>query len=749
MVTIKDVAKKAGVSVATVSYCLSGKKNIKSETQTRVREAIAELNYIPNSSARNLKSSASDEIGVILPNLDDSTNSEILKGIITQADKEGYSVNIACSYNNPHVEQDIINKFISKNYTGIILMTCQSGDSSFFKNTFYKYDISNVFIMRLPPNISANFLGFDNYNTSFYLTEALLKKGYKDVVIVAGPADFFSESEFINGYVEAHDKFGIPCWKEKILNTDMSKEGAFKVAMLYMSTHLPQAIIASSQTIMDGIIEACDVYNIKPGKNVCLLTLSEERWNKSSYYPDVIHTAETAYTLGEDSFRILLEENSSDQLYDRKFKLYKDNVLDSEIDIPKPLFQPVKVNDSPRQVIKIASVKLPTIQALEAISYKFFTETGILLSFHYYSLRDLFMLINEDIASSNPMYDIYLSDVSWMRYFYHKDAFMDISSMLDEIPELNASLYPTNLNNAKCDGHLLGFPIIGGTQFLFYRKDLFSDPHLQRAYKDAHNISLRPPRTWKEFNAIAKFFTQKYNPDSPTKYGTAISQSITEDFMLELLIRLWSYDGGIYNNRNQLELNTPQNIRAFQNILETSDYTPPYLGSSETTFEQIGRGNIAMAISFTEYASAIQNALHPEFLSKIGYSMLPGKTPANVGWHLCISKSSEKAEDIKKLFKWLCQRQNSYYQTILCGQSTLRFPHAHHELLRLYPWLELTEEGLNNCRARAYPVKGKNQLVTPANFESYFRAAFQKMREGMDISEALTECQKNIERHFR
>ncbi|MGF7143383.1 multiple sugar transport system substrate-binding protein [Anaerotaenia torta] len=748
MVTLKEVARRAGVSVATVSYCINGKKNISPETQLKIREAIAELNYIPNFSARSLKNRSSDEIGVVLPNLDDSTNSEILKGIIAQAGKANYSVNVACSYNNPRNEQEIIHKFIGKNYAGIILMTCQSHDSAFFKNTLFKNDISNVFIMRLPQKISGNFLGFDNYNTVRYLTESLLQKGYEDIAIVTGPEDFFSESECINGLMEAHDKYGKAYHSENILCTDMSKEGAFKVTMLYLSSFLPQAIITSSQTIMDGVIEACDVHNIKPKDNICLITLSEERWNQSGYNQNVLHTAATAYTLGEDSFRVLMEENIPPQLYDRKFKLYKDNVLNAPFSVPKPEFKPAAYAENPK-TIHIASTDLPTIRAIQAVSRQFLAAYNIKLEIDFYPLRELFSLIEEDTQLDAPNYDIYLSDVSWMAYFTQKNVFMDITEVLNHIPELAASVFPKNLNNAKIGDRSYGFPVIGGTQFLFYRKDLFEDPQLQRQYKATHSISLRPPRTWTEFNRISRFFTREYNPASPTKYGTSISSNLPEDFMLELLIRLWSHDGGLFNSRNQMELNTPQNVNAFINMVETVNYTPPMINSSETTFEQIGSGQIAMAITFTEYASKIQNSLHPEFLSKIGYSRLPGNTPANVGWHFCVSKQTQKLPAVKQLFQWLCQRQNSYYQTILCGQSTLIHPHTHHELLLLYPWLELTAEGLAHCRNRVYPVQGKNGLIVPADFEANLRIAFHKMCSGeLTIPKALEKCQTDIINQF-
>ncbi len=760
MVTLKDVAERAGVSVATVSYCITGKKSVKPETLLKVREAISELNYIPNYSARNLKNSVSDEIGVILPNLDDTTNSEILKGIIAQAEPAHYSVHIACSYNNPRNEQEIIKKFVSKNYAGIILMTCQTQNSSFFRRTLDQYGISHVFIMRLPQKISSNFLGFDNYSTVFYLTEQLLRKGYTNIALLTGPLDFFSENECVSGYSDAHDKYGLEPQPENILCTDMSKEGSFKETMLYLSTYLPQAIISSSLTIMDGVLEACNVHNILPGGNICLITLSEERWNRACYHPDVIQTAATAYTLGEDSFRILTENNHSSQLYDRRFKLFKDKVVDMDLCFPALPLCPPQTAVPQRYILRIASVDLPTIRAIQAVSCMFSSQSGILLTFDFFSLHDLFLLIEEDSQKQQPHYDLYLTDVSWMSYFFHKDIFLDITELLMQIPGLWASIFPKNLENARIHGRYYGFPVIGGTQFLFYRKDLFEDPLLQKQYKEAHHISLRPPKTWTEYNQIARFFTREYNPHSPTRYGTAIPTNLREDFISELLIRMWGFEGGLADSKGQLRLNTPQNVRALNNMLETTRYSPPranQLGAGpnaphsnlETTFEQIGNGSIAMAISFTEYASRIQNSLHPEFLSKIGYHMLPGGIPVNVGWHLCIPRRAQALDSIRQLFRWLCQRQNSYYQTILCGQSTLLYPHASHELLRLYPWLNLTAQGLSYCRSRTYPVKGKHQLIVPADFESAIHMAFQKMKSGeLSVEKALEACQANIIHQF-
>ena len=138
MATLKDVANRAGVSIATVSYCINNTHNLNPETRARINQAIKELNYIPNSQARNLKRKTSRDICAIFPNLEDQCFNEFLKGIIMQCENASYSLNISCSYNDVSTEQELIQDAISKGAAGLILVTCQPENTSFFQKRVYK-----------------------------------------------------------------------------------------------------------------------------------------------------------------------------------------------------------------------------------------------------------------------------------------------------------------------------------------------------------------------------------------------------------------------------------------------------------------------------------------------------------------------------------------------------------------------------------------------------------------------------------
>ena len=146
MATLKDVAKRAGVSVATVSCCLSGAKNVKFETKLRVMQAVEELNYIPNAAARELRMTKNNRIGLVLPDIDDGYYNGILKGVSQQLRSDAHILNMALSYQNPKYECEKIDELIHANVGGLIIITCQPENTDFFNSRVAKHGIPTVFV---------------------------------------------------------------------------------------------------------------------------------------------------------------------------------------------------------------------------------------------------------------------------------------------------------------------------------------------------------------------------------------------------------------------------------------------------------------------------------------------------------------------------------------------------------------------------------------------------------------------------
>ena len=124
MATIKDVAKEAGVSIATVSYYLNHTKPVSKESAKAIQAAIDKLNYSHNVLARNFRTKRNVDIGVILPDLDDSYYVQVFQGIKSYFRNTDYIIHVEFSKNIPEFELEIAENFLKRQVCGLFLVSC-------------------------------------------------------------------------------------------------------------------------------------------------------------------------------------------------------------------------------------------------------------------------------------------------------------------------------------------------------------------------------------------------------------------------------------------------------------------------------------------------------------------------------------------------------------------------------------------------------------------------------------------------
>lgn len=745
MATMKDIAKRAGVSVATVSYCINNTKSVKSSTRDRIMEAIEELNYIPNDSARTLRGEGTQEFGVVFPDIDDLSHSEILKGIISAAEDSDYSLQIAFSNNNPKLERKIIDRFLSKRVAGLVVITCQPENTEYFRNSIVISNMPTVFIERSPEKVDANFLAFDNYRALLYLTGKLIDAGYRRIALMTGRRSYFSEMECIRGFTDAIEERGLSMDAHQLIETDLSKEAAFREAMFHLVDDPPQAVIASSELLSLGIMEAFNLAGVAVPNRSCVITLGVDCWNQTNYLPNVIHTARAAHALGQHSVQLLLKNLKTPKFFEKEFMLFQDNILNSELRVPPA--PPLTAPPSAQKTLRILSPFLPTIDAMKAVACEFERRHNIRLEIDCVSYYDLFNAIAAHGDTGEGDYDLYIFDVSWLEYVARRDIFLDLTDFYKTHEAVRHSLVQKNLQNCCFEGRYCGFPIAGDSHILFYRRDLFDNPFIRRQFEAMYNAPLQVPRTWTEFNAVARFFTREFNPYSPTNYGTTVIGSIHEECALELLIRLWSYGGDLFDENGRPSFNSPQCIKGFQSLIESCQYSKKDISKMtiEESFAAFGTGQTAMLLSFPIYTIMIQRNVESNIISRIDYAMLPGKTPVNVGWNIGVSKRTPHQDLVKEFLVWLCKESTSCYMTTLDGQSVVTYPHHNHELRKLFPWLTLTAESQMHARNRRYPIVGNGRFITPAETEMILFRLFHKVLNGeMSVWEAVEEGQNAL-----
>lgn len=754
MATLRDVAQDAGVSIATVSCCLSGSKNVKPETKQKILDSIRKLKYIPNESARNLKSATTNRIGVVLTDIDNLYHAEIFKGISSCLQNHDYTVSVAFSDSSPDVERQKIDELISQNVAGLILITCQPTNQSFFADRILAYHIPTVFIERRPENLFVSFASFDNQRTALTITEQLLKKGYRNIAMITGNTDYSSERDSITGYCDAFSNQGLPVDRSLICSGSMSKESAFKLTLSSLSLDHIQAIITTSENMAQGVLEALHVLGLNVPDNLQLITFSEESWNASSRLPGVIHTSRTAFTLGQASAELLLKNLLSPMLFEPRNIVFEDKGVQAMSDVPTiDAIRPYHSHTALQQeALRILMVDLATSHSSQTLSRNFSRKTGIPLEFEYLPQNKMLEAIQQDIGHGNSRYDIFMYDVPWLEFMVQNSLLADVTELAEDPAFPKDSLFPENLRNCKYEDRFYGIPIVGGTQIMFYRKDLFENQDIIKSFKEKYRISLRPPKTWTEFNGIAEFFTRSCNPDSPTEYGTSFAGIIDEELAPEILIRLWSYGGTIWDSYNRACLNTPENEKAFESILTTLQYTPasPFQTSISQTVADFCNGRTAILLTYTEYAAKISQSIHSSIIGQVGYEILPGKTPMSIGWNFGLNPFSVKRKEAFLYFYWLCKHDISYYMTILDGQSPVAAPYHSQELLKLYPWMSITEQSFPYSRKRNGPYRPK-ALVIPQNKIEVILCSVLRMilLDHMTIREALEAGQAEMVALFK
>lgn len=209
--TIKDVAKKANVSIATVSYVINNSKPISDETKSRVSKAIKSLNYHPSKSAVNLVSGKTGNVGFILTD-DHFLRTEpfyttIFLGAEFEARSEGYYI-LLTSIKPDFNEQDSLPRFIlNKNVDGIIIA---GKIPHSLIDRISAYNLPTVFIDYIPPKNSYPLILIDNIQGALLAMNHLIELGHKNIAFIGGDIEHPSMSERFTGYKQALENANIP-----------------------------------------------------------------------------------------------------------------------------------------------------------------------------------------------------------------------------------------------------------------------------------------------------------------------------------------------------------------------------------------------------------------------------------------------------------------------------------------------------------------------------------------------------------
>jgi len=255
MITIKDVAKYAGVSVATVSHVVNNTRFVSEETRKKVQTAMQELSYQPNAVARSLRRKESKIIGLVLP---DNTNpyfAEIAWSIEYASRNQGYSVILCNSDGDIHKESTYINVLIEKQVDGIILVAAGDSTANFLK--LQERHLPTVMVDRNTPSVNTDSVQIDNAIYGEVATAHLIKQGHKKIACITGPREVTPSFDRVDGYKKALKLANIPVREDYIVKGDFKPHGGYLAACRLLDVaDPPTAIFACNDLMAYGVIHA-------------------------------------------------------------------------------------------------------------------------------------------------------------------------------------------------------------------------------------------------------------------------------------------------------------------------------------------------------------------------------------------------------------------------------------------------------------------------------------------------------------
>lgn len=321
---INDVAKQAGVSPATVSRVLNGSSYVKTKTREKVERAIEELGYYPNAVAKNLRSQKSMTIGIIVPDVNASYYTEIIKGVENMAYSRKYRVIICDAENDREKELAYLNLLLSRTVDGMILATPSLSDEEI--GSFADKGLVVGLIGRKIEHAGVPCIFTDNVKFSREVVYHFVEAGHRDIVFLSGYAHTIDSYERLEGYLKGLKEHQIPFRPELVENGNFNETGGYEAMIRLLDKRLSfTAVYAANDEMALGVYRACRERGIRIPEQLAVVGVDNNRVSK--YVTPTLSTVnQPKYAMGA-----VIAEKLIDLMNEDEFSSKRVFKVDSEL----------------------------------------------------------------------------------------------------------------------------------------------------------------------------------------------------------------------------------------------------------------------------------------------------------------------------------------------------------------------------------------------------------------------------------
>ncbi len=315
--SIKDVAKLAKVSTATVSHVINETRYVSETTKIKVYQAMKELDYQPNLMAKGLRSRKSKIIGLIVPMLYSDTSNfffmSIANGIESYLKKEGYNLILSNSHEDFQQEVEQIKLFNSKVIDGLIVAPTGKEFSEY--ESILSKDYPVVFIDRKPEGFTGDVVLADSQQGTYEGIKQLLEKGHEKIGFISGFLGITTSDDRLLGYKKAFAEHNIDINLALIKEGEPSLPAGYELAKQLVQEENITALFIANNIMTMGALKYLNEHNIKVPDQVAIIGFDDYDWMKITAPPLAV-VKQPSFEIGEHAVNLLLkriEEQNGDE----------------------------------------------------------------------------------------------------------------------------------------------------------------------------------------------------------------------------------------------------------------------------------------------------------------------------------------------------------------------------------------------------------------------------------------------------
>lgn len=324
-VTIRDVAKAAGVSISTVSRVINSNKHVNKELAERVNKAIKELNYIPNIHARSMRAIQGKTIGFVLPSVYDNFFANVLEGVLSAADDYDLKVIVFSCHGDASLEIDCLKSAISSGISGLLYCPLSKDTSDQLFNIFPR-DFPTVIVYRRNMVKGVPHIYYDNIKGGYLAAKYLIRQGHKEIAFFAGfwkePCDtvediinlldnpkrgVYTSLDRLDGFIQALNEVGQTFDKTLLHTTGYDFNSGYKRTKEFLSTMRDfDAIFCGNDSVASGVLQALREQNISVPEQVSIIGYDDSVFATIAR-PQLTSVRQDPYQLGYKSVDMLTD----------------------------------------------------------------------------------------------------------------------------------------------------------------------------------------------------------------------------------------------------------------------------------------------------------------------------------------------------------------------------------------------------------------------------------------------------------